>query len=204
MNDNSPEFESSTVRISVPENVETGTPLYAAHARDRDSGSNGVIRYKIANAASNGGLFEVDTKTGHLTLKRHLDYEIAQRHSLIITATDTGIPPLSANLTILVEVQDVNDNPPVFEQAEYSVKVLETLPVNWQVSRLPSAGDTQRSAQIDASEGDTNTEAQYLLILMILAECRQFFFSPEEITSYLHLYLKLYTYNSRLLNSLRY
>lgn len=99
-----------------------------------------MIRYKIANAASNGGLFEVDSKTGHLTLKRHLDYEIAQRHSLIITATDTGIPPLSANLTILVEVQDVNDNPPVFEQAEYSVKVLETLPVNWQVSRSVMLG----------------------------------------------------------------
>lgn len=138
VNDNSPEFESTTVRISVPENVETGTPLYAAHARDRDSGSNGVIRYKIANAASNGGLFDVDPKTGHLTLKRHLDYEISQRHSLIITATDIGIPPLSANLTILVEVQDVNDNPPVFEQAEYSVKVLETLPVNWQVSCQPA------------------------------------------------------------------
>lgn len=136
VNDNSPEFESNTVRISVPENVETGTPLYAAHARDKDSGVNGVIRYKIINKAATSGLFEVDPKLGHLTLTRHLDYETAQRHSLVITATDTGIPPLSANLTVLVEVQDVNDNPPVFEQSEYTVKVLETLPVNSQVTIL--------------------------------------------------------------------
>lgn len=133
VNDNAPEFESSTVRISVPENVDIGTPLYAVHARDRDSGSNGVIRYKIVNTASNAGLFDVDSKTGHLTLRKHLDYEMTQRHSLVVTATDTGTPPLSANLTILVEVQDVNDNPPVFERADYSIKVMETLPVNSQV-----------------------------------------------------------------------
>lgn len=133
VNDNAPEFESSTVRISVPENVDTGVALYAAHARDLDSGANGVVRYKIASGGASSGLFEVHPKTGHLTLKRHLDYETAQRHTLVVTATDTGIPALSANLTILVEVQDVNDNPPVFEQAEYAVEVLETLPVNSQV-----------------------------------------------------------------------
>lgn len=133
MNDNPPEFESNTVRISVPENVEIGTPLYAADARDKDSGVNSVIRYRIANKAAIGGLFEVDPKLGHLTLTRHLDYESFQRHNLIITATDMGTPPLSANLTVLVEVQDVNDNPPVFELAEYKVSVLETMPVNAQV-----------------------------------------------------------------------
>lgn len=97
---------------------------------------NSQIRYKIANKASVGGLFEVDPKLGYLTLARRLDYETFQRHNLIITATDTGNPPLSANLTVLVEVQDVNDNPPVFEQAEYKVNVLETLSVNTQVSNI--------------------------------------------------------------------
>lgn len=136
MNDNAPEFDSSTVRISVPENLELGIPLYAAHARDRDSGRNGVVRYRLASTAggtSTGGLFAVDSRLGHLTLARHLDYETAQRHSLVVIATDTGEPPLSANLTVLVEVQDVNDNRPVFERAEYAVDVLESLPVNSQV-----------------------------------------------------------------------
>lgn len=137
MNDNAPEFESGTVRISVPENVELGTPLYAAHARDKDSGQNGVVRYRIVSGtASSGGLFTIDPRLGHLTLTRHLDYETAQRHSLVITATDTGVPPLSANLTVLVEVQDVNDNLPVFEQTEYNVKISESLAVNSQVRFL--------------------------------------------------------------------
>lgn len=132
VNDSPPEFESNLVRISVPENIDTGVPLYVAHAKDRDSGPNGVISYKIA--INSQGLFKIDSKLGDLTLTRHLDYETTQRHSLIITATDMGIPPLSTNLTVLVEVQDVNDNPPVFERSEYSLNVLESLPVNSQVS----------------------------------------------------------------------
>ncbi|XP_072375676.1 protein dachsous-like, partial [Diabrotica undecimpunctata] len=131
VNDNAPEFDSTIVRISVPENVETGLPLYSAHAKDKDSGPNGIVTYKIVNNPY-GGLFKIDSKLGDLTITRHLDYETSQRHSLMITATDTGVPPLSANLTVLVEVQDVNDNAPVFERKEYSLSILESLTVNTQ------------------------------------------------------------------------
>ncbi|KAJ3658411.1 hypothetical protein Zmor_010149 [Zophobas morio] len=149
VNDNAPEFESNVVRISVPENVDTGIALYAAHARDKDSGANGVVRYKIVNNGATGGLFNVDPKLGHLTLTRHLDYETTQRHSLIITATDTGIPPLSANLTVLVEVQDVNDNPPVFERNEYSKTVEESRAVNSQVLQVTAVDlDTGNNARL--------------------------------------------------------
>lgn len=126
-----------------------GTPLYAANARDKDSGKSGIVTYYLTNnsnggssastapsssaSSSNYNLFAIDSQSGHLTLSRHLDYETSQRHSLIVTATDSGVPPLSSNLTILVEVQDVNDNPPVFERTEYQIKVLESMPVNSQV-----------------------------------------------------------------------
>lgn len=152
VNDNPPEFETSTVRISIPENAELGTPLYAANARDKDSGKSGMVRYRLINIddmhttnsislsssvstdrQSNQNLFSIDAENGHLTLLHHLDYETAQRHTLIVTATDLGEPRLSANLSILVEVQDVNDNPPVFEQNEYSISVLESTQINSQV-----------------------------------------------------------------------
>lgn len=135
MNDNSPEFDSGTVRISVPENADLGIPLYAAHARDKDSGRNGVVRYRLVSASSGDArLFSIEPRLGHLTLARRLDYETAQRHTLVVAATDTGEPPLSTNLTVLLEVQDVNDNPPVFERTEYTVTVSESLAVNSQVT----------------------------------------------------------------------
>ncbi|CAH0559984.1 unnamed protein product [Brassicogethes aeneus] len=147
INDNAPEFESGTVRISVPENVDINVPLYAAHAKDKDSGSNGIVRYRIAN--NNEKLFEIDPKLGHLSLLRNLDYETKQRHSLVITATDMGHPALSSNLTVIVEVQDVNDNPPVFERSEYSLQVSESLAVNSQILQLTAIdSDTGNNARI--------------------------------------------------------
>lgn len=153
VNDNAPEFESSTVRISIPENAELGMPLYAANAHDKDSGKSGMVRYRLINVddmhttnsislssslstmdrSSNYNLFSIDGESGHLTLLHQLDYETAQRHALIVTATDLGDPQLTANLTILVEVQDVNDNSPIFEQTEYTISVVESTQINSQV-----------------------------------------------------------------------
>lgn len=138
INDNAPTFESNTVRISVPENVELGMALYVVSATDRDSGKSGTITYRLSNSgsnssANNNNLFSIDANTGYLTLSQHLDFETDQRHTLTVTATDGGEAPLSTNLTIFVEVQDVNDNVPIFERNEYTIKVLESTPINSQV-----------------------------------------------------------------------
>lgn len=151
-----PEFESKSVRISIPENAELGAPLYAANAHDKDSGKMGTVRYRLTNvddmhttnsislsssSLSNGdhrksapNLFSIDSVSGHLTLQHHLDYETAQRHALLVTASDLGEPSMSTNLTILVEVQDVNDNEPVFERSEYAISVIESTQINAQVN----------------------------------------------------------------------
>lgn len=120
INDSVPSFESSTVRISVPENFELGMPFYVVSASDRDSGKSGTVTYRLSsggsmppsntNLVTSNNLFNIDSRTGHLTLSHHLDFETSQRHTLIVTAMDQGEPPLSSNLTIFLEVQDVNDN----------------------------------------------------------------------------------------------
>lgn len=168
VNDNPPEFESGKVRISVPENAELNTPLYAANAHDKDSGKSGIVTYRLQNAAApaapaaaaasvpvaasaaaaaaaavaipSTSLFAIDARSGHLTLSRHLDYETAHSHQLVVLATDGGDPPLSANLTVLVDVQDINDNAPVFERNEYAVQVLESMAVNEEVSVMVGGG----------------------------------------------------------------
>lgn len=106
----------------------TGDSVSVSSSSSGSSGSG--IGSKLQN------LFAIDARSGHLTLSRHLDYETSQRHTLIVTAMDAGQPRLSSNLTIVVEVQDVNDNPPEFERNEYHVKVLESMPVNSQVREL--------------------------------------------------------------------
>lgn len=64
-----------------------------------------------------------------------MDYENLVRHTLIISAKDNGSPQLSANLTLSVDVQDINDNAPIFEHDTYSASVLESDAVKTKVSR---------------------------------------------------------------------
>jgi len=132
VNDNTPSFRTTSVRISVPESHPLHVPLYVAHANDPDSTPSLPIRY-VLNQNSND-LFGIDASTGELYLVRRLDYETQSRHGLLITALDGA--GLSANLSLSVEVQDVNDNPPAFERNEYHVEVSEGAGLDSQVRKI--------------------------------------------------------------------
>jgi len=56
----------------------------------------------------------MDAVTGQLT-SQPLDREYRDVHHLTVTAVDAGHPPLSAVITVLVHVVDVNDNQPQFQ-----------------------------------------------------------------------------------------
>lgn len=152
-NDNAPEFDSNPIRLSVPENTPVGVPLLAAYARDRDSGPRGTVRYFLSSSQSSTdtGFFAIDPVAGLLSLTSSLDYETSQRHTVVITASDEGDPQLQTNLTVFVEVQDVNDNLPVFEQTEYSIVVSESLPGHSQVSRSSEFLRALRPASLGAA-----------------------------------------------------
>jgi len=147
VNDNAPEFDTSVVKISVAENAELGTPLYAAHARDSDGGDNGAVIYQLLS--NPGKTFKLDLRQGFITLVRKLDFETTQRYSLVISAQDKGSPSLTSNLTLNIEVQDVNDNPPTFDQQEYQVNVAESLAVNAQFLQVNAVDlDTGNNARL--------------------------------------------------------
>lgn len=154
VNDNAPVFESPLLKISIPENADTETPTYVAHARDPDGGRNGAVRYALQHNPD--GVFRIGPKSGSIVLRRPLDYETRQRYELVVTATDSGSPPLSSSMTLAVEVQDVNDNPPVFERPVYRVNVLESLPANSQFIQVTAGDrDTGNNARLTFHLPDT-------------------------------------------------
>lgn len=132
VNDNPPSFPTASVRISVPESHPLHAPLYVAHATDPDVTPPAPIRYLLTQNSND--LFGIDARLGELYLVRRLDYETQQRHSLLISAVDGA--GLSANFSLSVEVQDVNDNPPVFERNEYHVDVTEGARLDSQVRKI--------------------------------------------------------------------
>lgn len=64
-----------------------------------------------------------------ITLLKKLDYETQPVYNLILKATDSNAKHrLTSTVSVAVEVQDVQDQPPVFIGAPYSIAVQENVP----------------------------------------------------------------------------
>ncbi|KAI2811046.1 calcium ion binding, partial [Blomia tropicalis] len=118
-NDNVPLFPSGSLKISVPENVPVDhvTPILVAYAIDYDSGMFGRIRYSLhgtdGTENSDSELpFNINESTGHVMLRRSLDYESRNEYKIRVVAIDGG--QLSSEMIVDILVQDVNDNVPIF------------------------------------------------------------------------------------------
>ncbi|CAH3873347.1 unnamed protein product [Pieris brassicae] len=149
VNDNVPGFGTSSVKVSVAESAAVGSVVYAARAIDEDEGKNGLVTYTLLSATGPMNTFAVNSQHGLVTLLRPLDYENLVRHTLVISAKDSGSPQLADNLTLVVDVQDVNDNPPVFEHDTYSANVLESDAINTKILEIQAIDkDTGNNARI--------------------------------------------------------
>ncbi|KAM4676966.1 protocadherin alpha-C2-like [Discoglossus pictus] len=122
-NDNAPEIVVTSHYSPVAENSQTETVVALMSVTDQDSGSNKQVSLTIEpNLPFKLNSFK---NTYKLVTDGNLDREKCQSYNITVTATDSGTPPLSSQKTIYVEISDVNDNPPVFEESSYSVYVME-------------------------------------------------------------------------------
>ncbi|XP_066053530.1 protocadherin gamma-B5-like [Chamaea fasciata] len=123
-NDNAPEITVLSLSSSVSEDAPTGTVVAVLKVRDRDSGENGQVSCELSGeaplsiVASPGGSYKVVTASA-------LDREQAAEHRVTVVARDRGRPALRSSAELVLEVSDVNDNAPVFEEAAYSAYVAE-------------------------------------------------------------------------------
>ncbi|XP_071425961.1 protocadherin gamma-B5-like isoform X4 [Pithys albifrons albifrons] len=123
-NDNAPEITILTLSSPVPEDAPVGTVVALLKVRDSDSGENGQVTCELSGEeplsimASSGGSYKVVSASA-------LDREQAAEHRVTVVARDRGSPALSSSTELVLEVSDVNDNAPVFEEAAYSAYVPE-------------------------------------------------------------------------------
>lgn len=75
------------------------------------------------------------TKKGILKAFR-LNREERSRYRLKIKANDNGNPQLSSETSIVVDIDDINDNSPVFKQARYQTSIKETVGINTYVLKV--------------------------------------------------------------------
>ncbi|KAG7484129.1 hypothetical protein MATL_G00046070 [Megalops atlanticus] len=123
VNDNVPEIVLSSLSSPVREDARADTVVALISVTDRDSGPNKQVSLEIPP----GLPFKVKPFRNYYTLvtSAFLDRETTPAYNITLSATDSGTPPLSSKKTIQVDVADVNDNPPRFEQTSYTVYVME-------------------------------------------------------------------------------
>ncbi|XP_043556127.1 protocadherin-23 isoform X1 [Chiloscyllium plagiosum] len=126
VNDNAPAFEREVYEAHVAEGplpASIRAPLLQVSARDPDAGANGTVRYAIL--AEGAPPVRVDPLTGWISAAACLDRESHEVIRLSVVARDLGEPPLSSTVSVLLHVDDVNDNEPAFEQQLYTATVRE-------------------------------------------------------------------------------
>uniref|UniRef100_A0A9J7YAP4 FAT atypical cadherin 1b n=1 Tax=Cyprinus carpio carpio TaxID=630221 RepID=A0A9J7YAP4_CYPCA len=135
INDNSPVFSQKIYSAVVSEDTKLESAVLTVLANDFDGPLNNRIRYSIENYNQTCP-FIMDAVSGELRLAHQLDREKVASYMLTVLASDSGNPPKSDSAAINMTVSDVNDNPPVFSQANYSLIIQENLPSGAAVLQL--------------------------------------------------------------------
>ncbi|XP_072256778.1 protocadherin alpha-3-like isoform X6 [Pyxicephalus adspersus] len=118
VNDNPPHFQQSIDTIFIKENNPPGSHVYTASASDPDIGHNSFITYSITDSTIDGipisSYITINPENGKLFAFASFDHEQVTYFQCHIRATDSGLPPLTSNLTLHIFIDDINDNAPTF------------------------------------------------------------------------------------------
>ncbi|XP_034945358.1 fat-like cadherin-related tumor suppressor homolog isoform X2 [Chelonus insularis] len=134
INDNAPRFTMMTYNTALPEDVKVGTLVTKVHATDNDIGINRKVRYEFIDSAD--GHFLITADSGIVTLAKPLDRETKEVYNLTVKALDQGVPQLYSTAKLIVNVQDINDNPPEFTSKSYFASVPEIDQVGTEIVRV--------------------------------------------------------------------
>ncbi|XP_037365028.2 protocadherin beta-3 [Talpa occidentalis] len=127
INDNAPEFTQSLYEVQIPEDRPVNSVIVTVSASDLDTGKFGTISYAFFHASEEiHNTFRLNAMTGDIQLVKYLDFEVVNTYEFNIEATDGG--GLSGKSTVVVQVVDVNDNPPELTVSSITSPIPENSP----------------------------------------------------------------------------
>ncbi|XP_056304805.1 cadherin-like protein 26 [Danio aesculapii] len=132
INDHAPEFQKSVYEVTADESHAQGTEVLTvlAHDNDNPTTSNGTFTYSIKSVTPKTDNVEFyiqqHKESGSIYFKGCLDYEKAQKYTILVEAKDDGEKKqFSSTSTVIINIQDGNNNLPEFTGKTGSGKVKE-------------------------------------------------------------------------------
>ena len=165
-------FSQAAHKASIPEDTKPGTSVVTVSAIDDFDLNVANISYEL-KFGDPQSLFRIGHRSGVIEVNKDgLDYETESKYFLGVEARDD-----STNKSVVVEVNitiiDVNDNPPVFDPANYFQEVSEDVPNDTIILRVNASdrdsglnghvmfsirsGNDKQSFKIDSTTGEIVT-----------------------------------------------
>ena len=129
VNEFGPEFNRSSYSFSVSESTTVGRSIGQVFASDRDAGDAGTISYSIDTITTEDVPFDINPDTGVIVVASSLDYE-TQSTTYILRVVASDALSLNDTATVVVTVENEDDNLPGFTQVVYYFEVRENSPVD--------------------------------------------------------------------------
>ena len=149
-NDNDPVFTMPVFIGNVTEEVPVNTNLNLyIHAEDLDPDS--TVQYTLIPGTTT--LFDVNPNSGQIYTTGRIDRETSNFQFFMVEANDTLIGSMKPTALVEVNVLDINDQSPVFEQELYENDVYENTPAN-AIILIVTAND---------QDVGTNAEIEYTI-----------------------------------------
>ncbi|XP_029968617.1 LOW QUALITY PROTEIN: protocadherin alpha-3-like [Salarias fasciatus] len=134
VNDNAPLFPEAAINVYVNENSPVGLVIKTVTATDADSDLNSKISYSFLGSKSNtllsSTMVNINSETGEIISLQSFNFEEMKTFQFKVQATDSGVPPLSSNVSVNVFILDENDNSPAIlaPYSEHSSVNSENIP----------------------------------------------------------------------------
>ena len=133
-NDHNPVFLQEGYLSNLMENNYIGAFITQVNATDKDIGQNAEIYYVLHPDA--GKLFNIGASTGIVTTNAVFDREKCDQIQFHVLAVDKGQPPRTGTVLVVLHINDLDDEKPIFSESSSLFWVNEKNPAGTTVGTV--------------------------------------------------------------------
>ncbi|XP_033754776.1 protocadherin Fat 4-like [Pecten maximus] len=148
ISDENPVFVHNLYEFNVSESTSNGSYIGVVKAL-MPNVTNFHLTYSFVMTTN---LLILEKESGKIKLNSALDREESERYTFAVQVTDGKTPERTAFTMVNINVTDVNDNPPHFDQLSYVFTVTEGIYTMFEIGKISATDrDTGRNAMIQYS-----------------------------------------------------